>query len=41
MATVTKADKIKQKAASSAAQARLNGFKLAALAQTAKARAKS
>lgn len=41
MATITKADKVKQKAQSAVAQARVRGFKLAAMAQTAKARAKS
>lgn len=39
MATLTKSDKVKQKAQAAVASARVNGFKLAAMAQTAKARA--
>lgn len=38
---ITKADKIKQKAEAAVAGAKVKGFKLAARAQTAKARAKS
>lgn len=41
MNSVTKADQVKQKAESSVAQARMNGFKLAAKAQTAKAKARA
>ncbi len=41
MATITKADKIKQKAESAVAAAKVQGFKLAAKAQTAKAKAKA
>lgn len=39
MATITKADQVKQKAQAAVAAARVNGFKLSAMAQTAKARA--
>jgi hypothetical protein len=39
MATVTKADRIKQRALAAVAGAKVNGYKLAAKAQTAKARA--
>ncbi|MFC3647324.1 hypothetical protein [Planctobacterium marinum] len=41
MATVTKADRVKQRALAAVAGAKVQGYKLAAKAQTAKARARS
>lgn len=41
MATITKADRVKQRAMAAVAGAKVNGYKLAAKAQAAKAKAKA